>query len=116
MARYDAADDSGPSLRAKRLEADVRQILRKTDEGKLELKYRKALAGLRQNFADIKIYTNAYEYSEERSEQLENAKMAKGWLEDASKNILKVSEADIFSAIDVAHLTAVIDQVKADLK
>jgi hypothetical protein len=117
MARHNWTDDvSGPSIRVKRLEADVRQILRKTDAAKLERKYREALTQLRQNLVDIRIYVNAYEFSEERPEQLENVKAAKKWLNQARQNILKSSEADVFGAAEVAHLTAQIDQVKADLK
>jgi hypothetical protein len=117
MARHNWIDDnSAPSLRVKRLEADVRQVLRKTNEAKLELKYRKALAELRQNLVDIRIYINAYEFSEERPEQLDNAKKVKKYLDQARQNILKTSEDNIFSAIDVAHLTAQIEQTIADLK
>src|SRR5579862_6854912 len=107
MARHNWTDDvSGPSIKVKRLEADVRQILRKINESKLERKYRNALTELRQNLVDISIYTNAYEFSEERPEQLQNAKTAKDYLLQARQHILKASEVNIFSAIDVAHLTA----------
>jgi hypothetical protein len=117
MARHNWSDDvSGPSIRVKRLEADVRQVLRKTNEGKLELKYRKALGELRQNLVDIRIYTNAYEFSEERPEQLINIKKAIKYLDQARQHILKLSEGNIFSAVDVAHLSSQIDQTKADLK
>jgi hypothetical protein len=117
MARHNWTDDvSGPSIRVKRLEADVRQILRKTDEAKLERKYRNALTELRQNLVDIRIYTNAYEFSEEQPEQLQNAKITKEYLQQARAHILKASEADIFSAIDVAHLSAQIDQLTEGLK
>src|SRR4051812_15262951 len=112
MARHNwTADNSGPSIRVKRLEADARQILRQINEAKLERKYRDALTELRQNLVDIRIYTNAYEFSEERPEQLQNAKMAKEYLGQARRHILKSSEANIFSAIDVAHLSAQIDQL-----
>lgn len=109
-------DRAAPSVAAKRLEADIRQVLRKTDQAKIELKYRNALADLRQNLVDIRIYINAYEFSEERQEQLDNSKTAKKWLERARQNILKASEGNIFGAIDVAHLTAQIDQLIGELK
>jgi hypothetical protein len=117
MARHNWTDDvSGPAIRVKRLEADVRRILRKTDETKLERKYRNALTELRQNLVDIRIYTNAYEFSEERPEQIENAKAATDYLDQARQHILKTSEVNIFTAIDVAHLSAQIDQLIGDLK
>jgi hypothetical protein len=74
------------------------------------------LSELKQNLVDIRIYTNAYEFSEQRPEQIQNAKMAKDYLEQARDHILKTSEVDIFSAIDVAHLTAQIDLIIRDLK
>jgi hypothetical protein len=117
MARHNWTDDvSGPSIRVKRLEADIRQILRKTNEGKLDRKYRNSLIELRQNMVDIRIYTNAYEFSEERPEQMQNAKTAKKYLEQAKQHILKTSEANIFSAIDVARLSAQIDQITGILR
>jgi len=94
----------------------VRQTLRKIDQAKFELKYRKALADLRQNLIDIRIYVDAYELSEERGEQLQNAAAAKKWLAAARDNILTASEDNIFGAVDVAHLTAQIEQIIGDLK
>lgn len=94
----------------------MRQILRKADPAKLERKYRDALSDLRQNLVDIRIYVNAYEFSEERPEQEQNAKMAKKWLARARQNILKASEAEVFGAVDVAHLSAQIDQLSGDLQ
>jgi hypothetical protein len=117
MARHNWTDEtSTPSVRFKRFEADVRQILRKVDAAKLERKYREVLAQLRQNLVDIRIYINAYEFSEERPEQLDNARSARKWLAEARKNILKASEQDIFSAIDVAHLSAQLDQLEGELR
>ena len=117
MARHNWTDDvSGPAIKVKRLEADVRQILRKVNESKLERKYRNVLTELRQSLVDIRIYTNAYEFSEERPEQLKNAGLAKDYLQQARQHILKASEVNVFNAIDVAHLTAQIDQLIGDLK
>jgi hypothetical protein len=117
MARHNWTDDvSGPSTRFKRLEIDIRQILRKIDRTKLERMYREALADLGQNLVDIRIYINGYEFSEERPEQEQNAKMAKKWLAKARQNILKASEADVFGPADVAQLSAQIDQLIGDLK
>ena len=94
----------------------MRQILRKTDPTKLERNYREALYDLRQNLVDIRIYVNAYEFSEERPEQEQNAKTARKWLAKSRQNILKASEADVFGPADVAQLSAQIDQLSGDLK
>jgi hypothetical protein len=74
------------------------------------------LAKLQQNLVDSRIYARDYELSESREEQVDNAKKAKKWLEQAQKNILTASEFNIFGAIDVAHLSAQIDQIISELK
>ena len=77
---------------------------------------RSALVKLSQSLDGARIYSQDYEVSEMRDEQLDNAKKAKRYLEQARQAILRASEFNIFGAIDVAHLTAQIDQAKADLK
>jgi hypothetical protein len=105
-----------PSVMAKRLEAEVRMLLRPVDVYKLDPSLRETMANLRQNLADARIYSNDYELSETREEQELNAKRAKHWLNEARSDILEASQHDIFSAIDVAHLSAQIDQIIGDLK
>ncbi len=109
------ADESLPVL-AKRLEADISLILRKIQLHKLSAKEREALAKLRQALADTKVYVHGYELSETRDEQLWNAKSGKKWLEQARRQILQASESNIFGAIDVAHLSAQIDQIIGSLR
>lgn len=91
-------------------------ILRKVNLRQLADRETKLLAGLRQNLSDARIYAQDYEVSEMRDEQLDNAKRAKKFLEQSRQQILKLSEHNIFGPVDVAHLTAQIDQAKADLK
>jgi activator of HSP90 ATPase len=105
-----------PAGLVKQIDLQVNMILRKTDWDEVGEKARKAVAELRQNLADAKIYAQDYELSEMRDEQLDNANKAKKWLEQARQQILRASEFDVFGPIDVAHLTAQIEQVKADLK
>jgi hypothetical protein len=90
--------------------------LRSINLRKLSIKERKILEDLQQNLNDSRIYVTDYELSETREEQAKNAKFAKKWLNQAQKNILSASEFNIFDAIDVAHLSAQIDQVKDGLK
>jgi hypothetical protein len=105
-----------PSRTVKQLDTQINIILRGFDLRKLSAKERNVLAKLQQNLADARIYTNDYELSETREEQFDNAKKAKKWLEHARKNILTASESDIFNAIDVAHLSAQIEQIISELK
>lgn len=91
-------------------------VLRRVDQLKLEAKPRNVLANLRQALGDAQIYTRDYELAEMRDEQLANAKKAKKYLTQARQNILKSSEFNIFGAVDVAQLSAQIDQLIGDLR
>jgi hypothetical protein len=104
-----------PSRKVKLLELQINNILRKFDLRKLGTVERNILAKLQQNLTDSRIYASDYELSETREEQIDNAKTAKKWLDQARTNILAASEFNIFGAIDVAHLTAQIDQIIANL-
>lgn len=110
MANY------SPSGLVKQVETQVNMILRKIDWAQINEKGRKAVEELRQDLADAKVYSADYEVSEIREEQLDNAKQAKKWLEKARQAVLRGSEHNIFGPVDTAHLTAQIDQAKADLK
>jgi hypothetical protein len=105
---------AGPSYLIKQLSAQLNRIMRRLDRSELNSKEQAALTKAGQDLATARIYVNEYELSETREEQLESAKMAKEWLQDANKNILAASH--IFSAIDVAHLTAQIDQIMGKLE
>lgn len=109
------ANDS-PSGLVKQIEGQIGRILRQVDWTGVNEKGRLAVAELRQSLTDARVYSQDYELSEMRDEQLDNAKKAKKWLSAARRQILRASEFNVFGAIDVAHLTAQIDQAKADLK
>jgi hypothetical protein len=103
-----------PSYLIKQLAAQMNQIVRRLDRNELSSKEQAILAKVMQDLASARGYATDYELSETREEQLANAKTAKKWLTDATKSILAVSH--IFSAIDVAHTTAQIDQIIGKLK
>jgi hypothetical protein len=105
-----------PSAVIKKVDNHISTILRKINMRTVADREVKLLANLRQNLTDARIYAHDYELSEMREEQLDNAKRAKKYLELARQQILRASEHDIFGPVDVAHLTAQIDQVKDDLK
>lgn len=108
--------NESPSVVVKQVENQVGMILRKVNMRKTADREVKLLASLRQNLTDARIYAHDYELSEMREEQLANAKRAKKCLELVRGQILKASEHDIFGPVDVAHLSAQIDQARADLK
>lgn len=109
-------EDKSPSLVIIELEAQIRRLLANINPQKMSSKTRNALADLGQVLIDARIYVRDYELSETRPEQLDNADRGKYYLEKARKDILIASEADVFGAIDVAHMTAVIDQIISKLK
>jgi len=110
MANY------SPSGLVKQVDTQVNMILRKIDWEEINEKGRKAVAELHQDLTDAKAYAADYELSEMRDEQLDNAKKARKWLEKSRQAILRASEFNVFGPVDTAHLTAQIEQVKADLK
>ncbi|HEX5448119.1 MAG TPA: hypothetical protein VFW90_02880 [Candidatus Saccharimonadales bacterium] len=104
------------TIRVKRLEAQVSSALRPVDRQALDRRERELLAKLVQSLTDSRIYSQSYELSETRDEQLKNAREAKKWLGRARRDILKASEKDIFGPADVAHLSAQIDQIIGELR
>jgi hypothetical protein len=108
--------DQSPSVMVKQLDTQVTMILRKVDQYMLSEKPRNELAGLRQSIADARTYSRDYELSEMREEQIDRAKKARKFLEQARQAILKASEFNVFGPVDVAHLTAQIDLIKNGLK
>lgn len=109
-------ENQSPSRAVKQLDAQVNRVLRTIDLRKISSKERKILEDLRQNLVDSRIYTNDYELSEMRDEQLGNAKKAKKYLQQIRVNILAASEYNIFTAIDVAHLSVQVEQIISELK
>ena len=105
-----------PAGLVKDVDRQISGILRQLDFQQINEKGIKAVAELRQNLIDARVYSQDYELSEMREEQLDNAKKAKKWLERARQQILRASEFNVFGPVDVAQLSAVIDQAKADLK
>lgn len=104
------------STTIKKLEAEVRTLLRAYDLRKLPSKERTVLTNLMQNFEDARIYANAFEASEKPEDRRKNASQSRKWLEQARKNILSASEFNVFGAVDVASLSAQIEQALQSLK
>lgn len=105
-----------PGRWVKEIDGQVSRILRQVDWQQINNKAQKATDELRQNLTDARIYAQDYELSETREEQTDNAKKAKKYLEQSRQQILQASQFNVFGPIDVAHLTAQIDQLKAELK
>jgi hypothetical protein len=77
---------------------------------------RKVITALKHETVDARLDIRDYELSETREEQLDNAKEAKSRLQRLHKHILAASEYNVFSAIDVAQMSATLEQIKERLK
>jgi peptide subunit release factor RF-3 len=108
--------NESPSAVIKQVDNSITMLLRKINPDQIGEKSRDAIAKLKQALIDSRIYSRDYELSETRDEQVANAKKANKYIEQARQSILRASEFDVFGPIDVAHLSAQLDQAKADLK
>jgi hypothetical protein len=100
----------------KRLDGQINLIQRQLNPSLLAKRERDNLAALHQNLADARIYAADFETSETDEEKAKNAHAAKKWLAAAQKRIVAASQTNIFEPVDVAHLSAQIEQVMAALK
>jgi hypothetical protein len=104
-----------PFTMVKGLENQTVAVLSALDVYTMPQAERKIVTELRRNLTDARLDVRDYELSETRDEQLEKAKIAKERLDQVRKLILAASEANIFSAIDVAQLTATIEHISTNL-
>jgi hypothetical protein len=81
------------------------------DSGQLKL-----VGTIKRLLADTRLDIRDWEMSESREEMQENAQEALKRLEQARASILLASEHGMFSAIDIAELTALFDHIAAELR
>lgn len=94
------------SQQTKDVTAQVSTILASQDIDNLSSAEREVLATIKSRVIDVRLEVRDYEYAETRAEQLTHAKAAIKRLKHLQKDILKLSEYGLFSAVDVAQLTA----------
>jgi len=105
------AENQSPYLLTKDLETQLKELLAPIDLFELERAPRKGLTDLNRQIVDARLDARDYELSETREEQLQNARQARKRLEHVRKDILTASEYNIFSAIDVAQLSANVEHI-----
>jgi hypothetical protein len=76
---------------------------------------RELLTTLKRRLGDIRLDVRDYEYAETRLEQQALGREARKRLTALQKDILKASEYSLFSAIDVAQLTAKAEHINEQL-
>lgn len=104
-----------PFLLAKRLSADVLHLLVQIDTSALPIPEQQKIERLRNALIDARLEIQDYELAETRDNQIRNAKNAQKYLAKI-KNTITDSELNVFGAVDVAHLTAQVEQIIARLR
>lgn len=98
-------------LLAKRLTTDVTRVIARTDVAELEPQQRQLVQRLKGNLADARLDARDYEYAETREQQMRHAHEGRQRLSQARQDILVASGYGLFSAIEVASLSAQIDRI-----
>lgn len=109
-------NNSSPYALAKQLEADVLKILAALDVYSLGQKPTQLVAAIKRGVADARLDIRDYELAESRVEQLKLKAASTESIELLQREILSASEYNIFSAIDVAQLSSLIDRIQERLE
>lgn len=107
---------SSPYLLTKQITVSLTSLLSALDDSALEREARVAVASLKRLAVDVRLNVRDYELSESRQEQQVNRGIAVRDLETLREGVLAASEYNIFSAVDVAQLTAHLDSVIESLE
>jgi len=89
---------------------DINNILSAIDTAELSIRERDSLQNLRNSLIESRLEIQDYELAETRDFQLRNARNAKKELKFI-KDYIASNQLNLFSAIDVAHLTARVEQI-----
>lgn len=108
-------DNKSPFQRIKEVEAQVRVILTRVDMDALPHAQRELILLIKRQASDAKLDLRDYGMAETKADQTRFAREAQKRLELLQKKIIAASEYNLFSAIDVAQLSANLQQVITDL-
>jgi hypothetical protein len=105
-----------PLQLAREIETAIGGIVSRVDVDALPLEQRKMVAELRGLATDARLDARDYDYAETRAEQQALVRESHQRLEQLQKRIVAASSQQLFSAVDVAHLSAQIQQLIAKLQ
>jgi hypothetical protein len=91
---------------AKKLETAVTSVLTGVDVYDLDSQATAIIVSLKRRLTEARLQARDYEMSDTREEQLTCAFSAKRKLEEVRKDIVTVSQYDVFSPVDVAQFSA----------
>lgn len=103
-------ENTSPFLAMQRAEGHIKALLRSIDSEQFNPTEKKVIAGLRRLAVDARLDIRDYELSETREDQLRCAATAKKRLAKLREAILVVGS--LFSPVDVAQLTAQLEQIE----
>ncbi len=96
---------------ARELERQIIGILSYFDVNELPMGQRELVTQLKHQLVDARLDARDYEYAQTRAEQLLAAKQGKRRMAEVQKGLLRASEHNMFGAVDVAQLSARIEQL-----
>jgi hypothetical protein len=101
---------------ARELETQVGNILSMYDISDLPNSEKQLVNTIKHQLIDGRLDTRQYEYAQTRNEQLQAAREGKRHYDQLRQNIVKASEYNLFGAVDVAQLSARIEQLTSHLE
>jgi hypothetical protein len=104
-----------PFERAKALDTHLRTLVSSFDIDALRAEERDALRALKSTVTDVRLDMRDYGMAETKHEQDERARALRKRLEQLEQIIVKAGGLNLVSAIDVAQLSAEVQQIMADL-
>jgi hypothetical protein len=93
------------------IEMFVRSLLSELTDDELEVAARHAVRDIRQTVANARKFLRDYDREEDARLQARILPQCLACLATLRQDILDASQYDVFGAVDVAHLTATIDQL-----
>lgn len=106
---------ASPYDMAKTIERALTSVLSGIDVANLDPGPGSIVGALKRQATDMRLEVRDYELAETRAEQIERARDGRQRLEDLRKHILAASQYDLFSAIEVAQVSAHIDRLIGNL-
>lgn len=89
----------------------MRAVISGLDVAELPKDERAVVTKLKNDLIDAKLDIRDFEFSDTRAEQQQHGKQAVKRLESIRAGILAASEYNVFNAVDVAQLSAQVEQI-----
>jgi hypothetical protein len=104
-------DSKTPLAAAKAIEIYIGGVIAAFGIDDLGFADRSLLEGIRRGVTDARLDIRDYEVADTRPEQLKLQKAVHARLHSLQEDILKASQTGMFSAVEVAHISAMIEQL-----